>query len=58
MSSLNENTLSANSNQSQRIQRLIIGRLFVIFVLLVTSWIWYSGGDQMKLEDLSRLLGR
>ena len=54
MSSLNENTLSANSNQSQRIQRLIIGRLFVIFVLLVTSWIWYSGGDQMKLEDLAR----
>jgi len=54
MSSLNENTLSANSNQSQRIQRLIIGRLFVIFLLLVTSWIWYSGGDQMKLEDLAR----
>jgi PAS domain S-box len=54
MSSLNENTLSANSSQGQRIQRLIVGRLFVIFLLLVTSWIWYSSGDQLKLEDLSR----
>src|SRR5690348_8261595 len=54
MSSLNDNSLSANSNQSQRVQRLIVGRLFVIFVLLVTSWLWYSSGDQLKLEDLAR----
>ena len=43
MSSLDEKAASANSRQTQTIQTLIIGRLMAIFLLLVTSWFWYSG---------------
>lgn len=31
------------SRQTQRIQTLIIGRLLVIFLLLVANWVWHSG---------------
>lgn len=50
MSSLNEKSQSANSSKMQRIQTLIIGRLMVIFVLLVTIWIWNSGRLQLSFE--------
>lgn len=43
MISLDEKGSSANPKQMQRIQTLIIGRLLVIFLLLVASWFWYSG---------------
>ena len=51
MSSLDEKTLPANSRQMQKIQTLIIGRLMVIFLLLVTSWFWASGTLRLSLED-------
>jgi two-component system sensor histidine kinase PilS (NtrC family) len=33
------------------LQALVIGRLIVIFLLLVTSWIWYSGSFELTLEN-------
>ncbi len=43
--------MTANTNYSQRIHTLIIGRLLVIFLLLVTSWIWHSGRLQLSFEN-------
>ena len=43
--------MTANTNYTQRIQTLIIGRLLVIFLLLVTSWIWHSGRLQLSFEN-------
>lgn len=51
MFSLDENTGSANNVPLQKLQTLIVGRLIVIFLLLVTSWIWYSGSFQLTLDD-------
>lgn len=51
MFSLDENTGSANNVSLQKIQTLVVGRLIVIFLLLVTSWIWYSGSVQLTLDN-------
>lgn len=51
MYSLAEKAATANSTQMQRIQTLIIGRLMVIFLLLVTSWVWYSGTLKLSFEN-------
>lgn len=50
MFSLNEKATSSNSGQTLQMQTLIIGRLMVIFVLMVTSWIWNSGRLQLSFE--------
>lgn len=49
--SLDETEVTANSKQMQRVQTLIIGRLVVIFLLLVTSYFWYTGTLQFSLEN-------
>ena len=54
MFSLDEKYLSANTRTTQRIQTLIIGRLLVIFVLLVGSWIWNSGQLVLSIEKYPR----
>ena len=54
MFSLDEKYLSANSQITQKIQTLIIGRLLVIFVLLVGSWIWNSGQLTLSIEKYPR----
>ncbi len=51
MVSLDETASTANSKQVQSIQTLIIGRLMIIFLLLVTSWIWYSGTLRLSFEN-------
>jgi two-component system sensor histidine kinase PilS (NtrC family) len=51
MPSLDEKEPTANSRQMQRIQTLIIGRLMVIFLLLVTSWFWSSGTLRLSFEN-------
>lgn len=51
MLSLDEKTAVANSRQTQRILTLIIGRLMVIFLLLVTSWFWNSGTLRLSFEN-------
>ncbi len=37
-----------------RVQMLIIGRLVVVFLLLVTGWIWYSRSIDLSLADLPK----
>lgn len=51
MKSLGEKAETANSGPMQKIQTLIIGRLVVIFLLLVTSWIWFSGTLRLSVEN-------
>ena len=51
MFSLDEKHVTANSKQVQIIQTLIIGRLMVIFLLLVTSWFWYSGTLRLSFDN-------
>ena len=51
MFSLDENAGPANNVSIQKLQTLIVGRLIVIFLLLVTSWIWYSGSVQLSLDN-------
>ncbi|MEJ7624177.1 MAG: ATP-binding protein [Pyrinomonadaceae bacterium] len=50
MFSLVENDNAANGEWLQRIQTLIIGRLMAIFLLLVSSWIWFSGSLRVSLD--------
>jgi two-component system sensor histidine kinase PilS (NtrC family) len=56
MSSLDEKAVTANSREMQRIQMLIIGRLIVIFLLIVSSWVWYSGQLVLSLDNFPRSL--
>lgn len=46
---LNEKFFSNETNLTQKIQTLIIGRLLVIFLLLVASWFYNSSGN-LKLS--------
>jgi two-component system sensor histidine kinase PilS (NtrC family) len=50
MFSLDENRFTSNATLIQKVQTLIIGRLIVIFLLLVTSWVWYSGSLEFSLD--------
>ncbi|MBL8122924.1 MAG: PAS domain S-box protein [Pyrinomonadaceae bacterium] len=52
MFSLNDNLLRTNGSLAQKVQSLIIGRLVAIFLLLVTSWIWYSGSTEFTLQSI------
>lgn len=52
MVSLNEKTFPANAAVTQRVLLLIIGRLVAIFLLLVSSWIWYSGSTDFTLQSI------
>jgi two-component system sensor histidine kinase PilS (NtrC family) len=52
----NEKFFSNETNLTQKIQTLIIGRLLVIFLLLVASWFYNSGGN-LKLPFDSSLQG-
>src|SRR4051794_20923931 len=56
MTSLDEKVDSANSREMSRMQMLIIGRLLVVFLLLVSSWIWYSGNLVLSVENFPRSL--
>lgn len=51
MTSLDEKAVTSNDKQMQNLQTLIIGRLMVIFLLLVTSWFWYSGTFRLSFEN-------
>lgn len=54
MSILNESADSTKSTEINRLQMLIIGRLMVVFLLLVTSWIWYSGNLELSVDNFPR----
>ena len=38
----------------QKLHTLIIGRLMVVFLLLVSSWIWHSGNIKLSFENIPR----
>jgi two-component system sensor histidine kinase PilS (NtrC family) len=54
MTSLDEKADPANSSELNRMQMLIIGRLLVVFLLLVSSWIWYSGNLVLSIDNFPR----
>jgi len=54
MFSLDENYFSANTKSAQKIQTLIIGRLLVVFLLLVTKWIWNTGNLKFSFDTFPR----
>ena len=54
MNSLDEKVFSANTKLEQSVQRLIIGRLFVIFIILVASWLWDSGELKLSFDTFPR----
>src|ERR1044071_4839630 len=56
MTSLDETAGSANAREINRVQTLIIGRLMVVFILLVATWIWYSGTLELSIENFPRSL--
>lgn len=51
-----ENYFSADTQLTQKIQTLIIGRLLTIFLLLVASWAWNSGRLKLLFEEFPRWL--
>ena len=54
---LNEKFFSNETNLTQKIQTLIIGRLLVIFLLLVASWFYNSGGNlKLTLDNFPQYL--
>ncbi|HJS50859.1 MAG TPA: ATP-binding protein [Pyrinomonadaceae bacterium] len=54
MSSLDENAISTNFTWVQSVQTLIIGRLIVVFLLLITTWVWYSGRLELSFDRFPR----
>ena len=54
MTSLSESADPTKSKEINRLQMLIIGRLMVVFLLLVTSWIWYSGNLELSVDNFPR----
>ena len=56
MTSLDEKADSANSREFNRLQLLVIGRLLIVFLLLVLSWVWYSGDLVLSIDNFPRSL--
>lgn len=54
MFSLSENRFSANTKSTEKIQTLIVGRLLVVFLLLVTKWIWNTGSLNVSYGSFPR----
>lgn len=54
MLSLDEKIISANADKMQRVQALVIGRLIVVFLLLVTSWVLHNGSFDFTLTDFPK----
>jgi two-component system sensor histidine kinase PilS (NtrC family) len=45
---------SSDTKLTQKIQSLIIGRLLVVFLILVASWVWNSGRLKLSFDDFPR----
>ena len=48
------NFLPTSLNLSQKLQTLIIGRLLVVFLLLISSWVWHSGQLKLSYDSFPR----
>lgn len=56
MFSVNEKYSTAKDELQNKIQLLIIGRLLVIFLLLVATWVWNSGHFKLSFEEFPQSL--
>ncbi|MEP6903526.1 MAG: hypothetical protein ABJA66_17520, partial [Actinomycetota bacterium] len=54
MFSIDKKKFQTDSKITQRIQNLIIGRLLIIFLILVASWVWNSGRLKLSFDDFPR----
>ena len=54
MFNIDANLSPSDTKTTQRIQSLIIGRLLVIFLILVASWVWNSGRLKLSFDDFPR----
>ena len=54
MFNLDAKVSSSDTKLTQKIQSLIIGRLLVVFLILVASWIWNSGRLRLSFDDFPR----
>lgn len=46
-----EKYLPSNLSVIQKLQTLIIGRLMIIFLIMVTSWVWNSGSLKLSFSN-------
>ncbi len=56
MFSLDEKNLQAKDGLTNKIQLLIIGRLLVLFLLLLGTWVWNSGHLKLSFNDFPQSL--
>lgn len=54
MFSLDENNFQTDNNQINRFQLLIIGRLLVLFLLMIANWVWNSGQFRLSFDNFPR----
>lgn len=47
----NEKFFSTETNLTERIKTLIVGRLAAVFLLVAASWFWQSGQSSLSLEN-------
>lgn len=50
----NEKFFSGETNLTERIQTLVVGRLLAIFLLLAASWFWQSGQLKLSIENFQQ----
>jgi two-component system sensor histidine kinase PilS (NtrC family) len=56
MFSLDEKDFSAKEGLTNKIQLLIIGRLLVLFLLLIATWLWNSGHLKLSFDEFPQKL--
>jgi two-component system sensor histidine kinase PilS (NtrC family) len=56
MFSLDEKDIPAKDGLMNKIQLLIIGRLMILFLLLVATWLWNSGQIKLSFEEFPQSL--
>ncbi len=54
MFSSDEKNIQTADGQINKFQLLIIGRLLVLFLLMVASWLWNSGQFRLSFENFPR----
>jgi two-component system, NtrC family, sensor histidine kinase PilS len=54
MFNLDAKVSPSDTKLTQKIQSLIIGRLLVVFLILVASWVWNSGRLKLSFDDFPR----
>lgn len=56
MFNLKEKGFRVGNSLLQKVQTLIVGRLLVIFLLLIASWLWHNGALKFSFEDFPQSL--